>query len=65
MFINSVCRKKDRHIDKAVNPNKKSVLCHEMTVSLCDIVTVYLHEVIVLYICMVSIRHRIFCLKYI
>ena len=40
MFVNSVCRKKDSHIDKAVNPNKKGVLCHEMTVSLCDIAIV-------------------------
>jgi len=40
VFVNSVCRKKDSHIDKAVNPNKKGVLCHEMTVSLCDIAIV-------------------------
>lgn len=64
MFVSSVCRK-DSHIDKAVSPNKKAVLGHEMTVTFCHIGIVYLHEVIVLFICIVSIRHMIFCLKFI
>lgn len=56
--FHSVCRKKDSHANKAV-----SLLCHEITVAVCDTVMVYFHEVVKVCICMVNSRHKIFCLK--